>query len=633
MSGMISYTLAERDIVAQGHAQYLRHAMSKRALGQNGLTFAILWLIVFAMDFAARGSPAASALSATTFCAAVVPIAAMLGVIGYFLAGYRARRVFRQQRTLREEYQVTWTDQDLEVRTPSVAASMPWLDYHGWQLEAVGFLIYISDYYWYALPRRAFSDDQWNDLRETLVRSGLRQIGNVAEAASPARLPGPKANPVARPWWRGPWSHPGRVALLWIALTAIVTTDAVVFPDATFNMVSRTLFLSGTPILAALLAGWALRLRWSTFGLAVMLLATAIFFESAWFVSKIVAAVAGWDEQYFWPLAAMTIAFMVASLWLRFSSRGKARCLTAIALILGTIATAAGFIQGDVLFWRASSEARALLHLGSEDEGEADADAMPDITPDRLWGEQQRLVDTAVASLPSRAPAQANVYAIAVSAAGTQQLFSREARLALRITTARFGNGYRGGILLSNGIADILRTPLATQGNMAASARGIAERIDPVSDVTIVYLASHGSPDAELSTNLPSYDELTPISAASVADAMAQAGIKRRVIIVSACYSGSWIPALANDDTIIITAARKDRTSFGCDDARRLTFFGQAFLEGPLARGASLRDAFDHARTTVARWEAKDHLTPSEPQAYVGRNMRAIWTEQRSPKS
>jgi hypothetical protein len=128
-----------------------------------------------------------------------------------------------------------------------------------------------------------------------------------------------------------------------------------------------------------------------------------------------------------------------------------------------------------------------------------------------------------------------------------------------------------------------------------------------------------------LSTDLPTYDQLTPISSRSLADALARSGIKRRVIILSACYAGSWIPALANDDTIVITAARKDRTSFGCDDTRNVTNFGEAFLNGPLAHGASLREAFNYSRKTVAGWETRDHLTPSEPQAYVGRNMQAIW--------
>ena len=166
---------------------------------------------------------------------------------------------------------------------------------------------------------------------------------------------------------------------------------------------------------------------------------------------------------------------------------------------------------------------------------------------------------------------------------------------------------------------------------MVAAAGGIAGRLDPAQDVALIYLVSHGAPDATLSTDLPNHRELAPISAESVADALGRARIKRRVIIISACFSGSWIPALASADSIVITAARKDRTSFGCDDTRRLTWFGEAFLEGPMAHGASLRDAFEAARKTVARWEAQERLTPSEPQVSVGRNMQAFWASRPVP--
>jgi hypothetical protein len=156
--------------------------------------------------------------------------------------------------------------------------------------------------------------------------------------------------------------------------------------------------------------------------------------------------------------------------------------------------------------------------------------------------------------------------------------------------------------------------------------------MDPQQDVAVIYLSSHGSPEFWLATDLPDHRVLAPVSARSLAEALSQAGIKRRVVIISACFSGGWIPALASDDTIVITAAAKDRTSFGCNDTRRLTFFGEALLEGPLARGSSLRDAFAVLRTTVAGWEEREKVTPSLPQASVGRNMQALWAEASAPR-
>ncbi len=249
----------------------------------------------------------------------------------------------------------------------------------------------------------------------------------------------------------------------------------------------------------------------------------------------------------------------------------------------------------------------------------------------KLWDAQPGLVKHAIGTLKPRVPGRLNVYGIAIAAGGSQHLFGREAHLALDVAAVRFGASYRGGLLLSNGLADILQAPLATHANMMAVGRGIAGRLDPAQDIALVYLTAHGSQAATLQTDLPNNKLLSAISSASLADMLASAGIRRSIIIVSACYAGTWLPALATPDSIVITAARKDRTSFGCDDKRRLTYFGEALLEGPLARGASLRDSFEAARSTVTGWETSGRLTPSEPQVHVGRNMQALWTAKVRP--
>jgi hypothetical protein len=309
-------------------------------------------------------------------------------------------------------------------------------------------------------------------------------------------------------------------------------------------------------------------------------------------------------------------------MWLERASRR----LTAIFLILGAIFFAPALTLGDLPFKDGLAEARSRFDLGQTKAGEANGVLLTDGGAAKLWDAQPGLVAKAIGALKPRIAGRSNVYAIAIAAGGAQQLFSREAHLALEVAAARFGASYRGGLLLSNGLPDILQTPLATTANINAVARGLVGRFDPAKDIALVYLAAHGSANATLATDLPNHKYLSPISSTLVADALVSAGIKRRIIIVSACYAGSWIPALASADSIVITAARKDRTSFGCDDRRRLTYFGEAFLEGPLANGGSLRDAFEEARKKVAGWEANGKLTPSEPQVHIGKNMQAFWT-------
>ena len=102
-------------------------------------------------------------------------------------------------------------------------------------------------------------------------------------------------------------------------------------------------------------------------------------------------------------------------------------------------------------------------------------------------------------------------------------------------------------------------------------------------------------------------------------DMLNAAGIRNRVVIVSACFSGAWVGPLADDNTIVLTAAAHDRTSFGCQPQREWTFFGDALFAHGVRGGANLLPAFDSAKTLIERWEREQNLTPpSNPQRYVG---------------
>lgn len=243
-----------------------------------------------------------------------------------------------------------------------------------------------------------------------------------------------------------------------------------------------------------------------------------------------------------------------------------------------------------------------------------------------IWGAQDTLIGKCLAQIPAPEAGRPNIYAVAVSPHGTQNLFSREARTALQRLSAKYGGTATGGTLLSNAPVDIMQVPNATQQTIAQVLADIGARMAPSpDDVLILYLVSHGRPDAVLQTALPGNVPILAISADSTAAALAQAHIRKRVIIISACFAASWIPALANDDTIVVTAARADRTSFGCAEDRPLTYFGDAFLNGPLAHGASLAESFEGARKTVTQLELSQKLLPSEPQMFVGKNMQAFW--------
>jgi len=74
------------------------------------------------------------------------------------------------------------------------------------------------------------------------------------------------------------------------------------------------------------------------------------------------------------------------------------------------------------------------------------------------------------------------------------------------------------------------------------------------------------------------------------------------------------VPPLANDNTIVMTAAEAHHSSFGCAPERDWTYFGDAFFRQSLHPGADFKNAFDHARVLIRDWEMMDREVPTNPQ-------------------
>ena len=157
--------------------------------------------------------------------------------------------------------------------------------------------------------------------------------------------------------------------------------------------------------------------------------------------------------------------------------------------------------------------------------------------------------------------------------------------------------------------------PLATVQNFAAAVRAIGNVMDKDEDVLVLFMTSHGE-QSGFALQLPgATTELTPQEVASTLDSE---GIKNRVVIVSACFSGIFVPPLANDNTIVITASDAKSTSFGCAPERDWTYFGDAFFRQSLHPGSDFASAFERARVLIQGWELMDHAAPSNPQGSFG---------------
>jgi len=169
---------------------------------------------------------------------------------------------------------------------------------------------------------------------------------------------------------------------------------------------------------------------------------------------------------------------------------------------------------------------------------------------------------------------------------------------------------------LVNSATTVKTTPLATRDNLAAAVRALAQVMDKDEDVLILFMTSHGTRGG-FGLQLPGRP-LVELAPRDLAGMLNGAGIRHRVVVVSACYSGVFVRPLANDDTIVITASDARNPSFGCAPGRDWTFFGDAFFNRNLRPGVDLRSAFNDARVLISEWELADGLPPSNPQAHFG---------------
>jgi hypothetical protein len=235
-----------------------------------------------------------------------------------------------------------------------------------------------------------------------------------------------------------------------------------------------------------------------------------------------------------------------------------------------------------------------------------------------LYDQPARLVAAAEHMAP-RQPDTTNVFYLGFAGDGEQDIFKREELFAQQILGEHFDSADRS-VDLINDNDDRDSYPLATVSGLQQSLKLIASRMDVDQDVLVLMLTSHGSRDgvAVVNGTLP----LLQLSPIDLRHALDESGIKWRVVIVSACYSGVFVDALGGDDTLIITAADADHSSFGCDDDRDLTYFGEAFLKDSVPTTHSLEAAFRKAAGLIQQRETSEHKPRSNPQMSLGAHMR-----------
>ncbi len=238
---------------------------------------------------------------------------------------------------------------------------------------------------------------------------------------------------------------------------------------------------------------------------------------------------------------------------------------------------------------------------------------------------QFSLIDATIAGFPAQVDGRTEVYFLGFAGHGEQMVFAEEIKFAARRVGEKYGSAPRT-LLLVNDRRDLTTYPLATGPGLAHSLRRLGATMNRDEDVLFLVMSSHGWKDSTIdvsNTGMPGRG----LAAQDVAALLQESGIRWQIVVVSACYSGAFVEPLARNETVVITAASRHRSSFGCSDDRELTYFGEAFFRDALPSTATLRDTVAASRREIRVRERRERMKPSQPQAYFGPLMDAKLAE------
>ena len=219
--------------------------------------------------------------------------------------------------------------------------------------------------------------------------------------------------------------------------------------------------------------------------------------------------------------------------------------------------------------------------------------------------------------LPERA-GTADIYAIGISGWSEQDVFIKELDGGLAALDKAVGLD-RGMVRLVNRADTTETLPIASRTNFASAVHAVAKLMNRGEDVLLIFITSHGGPTGVGLHLAGAFGAV--LSPDHIATVLEREGIKNQILIVSACYSGVFVKRLASPDSIVLTAADENSSSFGCSNERDWTYFGDALFNQNLGAGVSLEDAFEKAKVRISQWEARDEAPPSNPQGAFGSSL------------
>jgi hypothetical protein len=265
---------------------------------------------------------------------------------------------------------------------------------------------------------------------------------------------------------------------------------------------------------------------------------------------------------------------------------------------------------------------QGLIWVPPRDESVADAvTGFYSLGEEKAFYAQQGALERELEALQPQRPGVADLYVVAAGLYAGEDVFMKEVKMITSLLARRFDAAGRTVTLLNN-VKTLDQHPIASLTSLREALHHVGGIMDKNEDVLLLYVSSHGSEQHELAVDFRPF-RLTQITPERLKAALDDSGARWKVVVISACYSGGFIDALKDERTLIITAARADRSSFGCGYGSDATYLAQALFGEALTRTYSIEAAFGEARSRIEQWERdKGYTPPSEPQIYVGAQIR-----------
>ena len=381
------------------------------------------------------------------------------------------------------------------------------------------------------------------------------------------------------------------------------------FPG-TVDFAALTAGLAEIPLVlgTCLLAARVFREEQLAVAFAVLLAATDPVFEVAGAAVQAAAHLEAVEldaDAVYWAFVAWGFAVIPRTLYVLTGWRGRSSVL-AFGLLAGLLAIlVAAFPRSEL--WIAARDDR-------------DQAARPRLTEEEVFHRQGILLDEQLAALSPERRGVVDLYFVGVAGDGKQDTFYSEMVSIKDLLDERFDTAGRS-IGLVNNPATLKEYPIATVSNLRSTLAHLGNTINTDEDVVLLHIATHGSDDYRLALDLPPL-ELAQLTPTVLARMFADSGIKWKVIVISACFSGGFIEPLKDDNTLIITAADAFHSSFGCEYDSDYTWFSQAFYDEALSETFSFVEAFEAAKEAVGDRERAEGYPPSNPQMSIGGAMR-----------